>query len=81
MRWRNHLSKRLTAPPVENIGQILDKLANLSHNGGYYLFRTRLTFMKFTHTARISSPKYIIMDMMAMAMRGQLQAAAVEDRA
>jgi hypothetical protein len=37
--------------------------------------------MKFTHTARISSPKYIIMDMMAMAMRGQLQAAAMEDRA
>jgi|WetSurMetagenome_2_1015567.scaffolds.fasta_scaffold634819_2 hypothetical protein len=37
--------------------------------------------MNFTYTARIRSLKNIIMDMMAMAMRGQIQAAAVEDRA
>jgi hypothetical protein len=37
--------------------------------------------MKIAHSARFSSPKYILMDMMAMAMRGQLQAAAVEGRA
>jgi hypothetical protein len=36
--------------------------------------------MKFTHTARISSPRNI-MDMMVMAMRRQIQAAAVEDKA
>jgi hypothetical protein len=45
------------------------------------LSKNRYTFMKIIHTARISFTKYINMDMLAMAMRGQLQAAAVEDRA
>ena len=60
--------------------QILDKRANVSHNGGYLMSRLD-KHMKLTHTARISSPKCIIMDMMVMAMRRQIQAAAREDRA
>jgi hypothetical protein len=37
--------------------------------------------MKFVHSARTNLPKQFIMDMMVMAMRRQIQAAAVEDRA
>jgi hypothetical protein len=37
--------------------------------------------MKIRLTARISIPKYDNMDMLAMAMCRQIQAAAMEDRA
>ena len=49
--------------------------------GGYLIVKDRKTLMKFICSARTNLLKRNIMDMMVMAMRRQIQAAAVEDKA
>jgi hypothetical protein len=65
---------------VNSFTHILDKHADLLDNGDYLGLKT-INKMLSNHTARKSYPQYVNMNMLAMDMCRQIQAAAVEDRA